>query len=756
MAKKKTGRQFLENHDERIVSEEFERAVKIIKKQPMKGRAAKHYDLHGEVLRRRKAVTLAYMEQVKARYAQKHKGLDVVSEWALHSSITTQSVTQADHESHITLAAAIWMLDELKHRGRLKDAFQYFYKEPEALETFYLPDFFDAWHDDSVIRGMIHLIRHRDDCDDPERHYINDITASRTTQIHYVEVPQPSANHDTACSDLEPRERFNAIMAMIHPEVRRRAIERFEAKQWEFLDGLFACGEIYSVEEDKAVLEIERLLEKGQGLQKVLDEERKRAAGITAKPLFPIAISNPKSMPNFEGLVGSDIPAFAYGVGSNNTISQLRHIAEKGLAFQDKADDLRRQHADLQFLSPVASLYGRKALERDLRPEIVDRLLSFEVNDPYETCFAFLCLVDEGNDAAWLYNTNLAVLSAAARKLPWANNILTREDYEWDNDDVDASDDEDADEVDLDDVIPSAPLDWNSKKAFLYELKYKDDLEFFPEKSDRKDWKLNIPQMVYTLTGLVMPRTVSDYDELASEFVDAGMDPAAASILELYLQLASDVQYPSKDWEAFLQSSRFQRINEIYGEAEPDAEADAEDDADVDVDALREQIQTLKEKNDELRQMLYTATKEAENQRDATKRVLDEAANEHQELLDLRELIYNQANCQDKNEAETEDHSIDLPYNTVQRIVVFGGHDTWLKAIKPLLPNIVFVNREQNPNAEMIRAADVVWIQANALSHKNYYKIINIVRTYRIPVRYFGYASARKCAEQLVREDLKR
>lgn len=753
MAKKKTGRQFLENHDERIVSEEFERAVKIIKKQPMKGRAAKHYDLHGEVLRRRKAVTLAYMEQVKARYAQKHKGLDVVSEWALHSSITTQSVAQADHESHITLAAAIWMLDELKHRGCLKDAFQYFYKEPEALETFYLPDFFDAWHDDSVIRGMIHLIRHRDDCDDPERHYINDITASRTSQFHYAEVPQPRADQDTADPDLGPRERFNAIMAMIHPEVRQRAIERFEAKQWEFLDGLFACGEIYSVEEDKAVLEIERLLEQGQGLQKALDEERKRAAGITAKPLFPIAASNPKPMPSFQDMVATDIPKFTYGVDSNDTISRLRNIAEKGLTFQDKADDLRRQHADLQFLSPIAALYGRKALERDLRPEIVDRLLSFEVNDPYETCFAFLCLIDEGNDAAWLYNTNLAVLSAAARKLPWANNILTREDYEWPEEDEEDLDEDGGDDISDSIETPVAPVDWNHKKAQLYELKYKDDLEFFPEKSNRKDWKLNIPQMIYTLTGLVMPRTVSDYDELAGEFVDAGMDPAAASILELYLQLASDVQYPSKDWEAFLQSSRFQRINEIYGEEEQDADGDAGDD--VDVDALRDQIRALKEKNDELRQMLYTATKEAENQRDAAKRVLDEAANEHQELLDLRELIYNQANGQDKNEVETNDQSIELPYNTMQRIVVFGGHDTWLKAIKPLLPNVVFVNREQNPNAEMIRAADVVWIQANALSHKNYYKIINIVRTYRIPVRYFGYASARKCAEQLVRGDMK-
>ena len=390
MAKKKTGRQFIESNEERIVSEEFDRAVKIIKKQPMKGRAAKHYDLHGEVLHRRKAVALAYMEQIKARYAQKHTGLDVVTEWALHSSITTQSVAQTDHENHITLAAAIWMLDELKHSGHLKDAFKYFYKEPEALETFYLPDFFDAWHDDSVIRGMMYLIRHRDNCDDPDRHYINNMTASRTSPIDYCEGPRSDAEQNASESDLGPRDRFNAIMALIHPEVKRRAIERFESKQWEFLDGLFASGEFYSVEEDKTVLEIEKLLSQGQGLQKRLDEERKRATGITAKPLFPIAAANPTPMPSFQSIAATDFPTLSFGMGSSDTISKLRRIAETGLAFQDKADDLRRQHADLQFLSPIASLYGRKALERDLRPEIVDRLLSLEVNDPYETCFAFL------------------------------------------------------------------------------------------------------------------------------------------------------------------------------------------------------------------------------------------------------------------------------------------------------------------------------------------------------------------------------
>lgn len=62
-------------------------------------------------------------------------------------------------------------------------------------------------------------------------------------------------------------------------------------------------------------------------------------------------------------------------------------------------------------------------------------------------------------------------------------------------------------------------------------------------------------------------------------------------------------------------------------------------------------------------------------------------------------------------------------------------------------------SERKNPNANMIRAAETVWIQPNALSHANYYKIINIVRQNQIPVYYFGYASAQKCALQLAKFD---
>lgn len=58
------------------------------------------------------------------------------------------------------------------------------------------------------------------------------------------------------------------------------------------------------------------------------------------------------------------------------------------------------------------------------------------------------------------------------------------------------------------------------------------------------------------------------------------------------------------------------------------------------------------------------------------------------------------------------------------------------------------------PEIDAIKGADVVWIQANALSHKYYYRIIDAAKKGGADIRYFRYASARKCAEQLAEDEL--
>lgn len=169
---------------------------------------------------------------------------------------------------------------------------------------------------------------------------------------------------------------------------------------------------------------------------------------------------------------------------------------------------------------------------------------------------------------------------------------------------------------------------------------------------------------------------------------------------------------------------------------------------------MKAKLKQLKDANADFREALYHAQREIEAVKEDATKVEAQAASERTELAELRELVFTQANAEQLDEPETERAAADqFPYNTKKRIVVFGGHDTWLKAIRPLLPNVTFVNREQRPNADMIKAADVVWIQANALSHRSFYKIINVVRTNQVPIRYFGYASAMKCAMQVLDDD---
>lgn len=106
------------------------------------------------------------------------------------------------------------------------------------------------------------------------------------------------------------------------------------------------------------------------------------------------------------------------------------------------------------------------------------------------------------------------------------------------------------------------------------------------------------------------------------------------------------------------------------------------------------------------------------------------------------------------SEAGDGDPPVEVPWQVKRRVVVFGGHDSWRKAVKPLLPGARFYDREVLPDLNAIRGADVVWLQVNALSHKYYYRIIDAARKHEIPVRYFGSASAKKCAVQLALDEL--
>lgn len=116
-------------------------------------------------------------------------------------------------------------------------------------------------------------------------------------------------------------------------------------------------------------------------------------------------------------------------------------------------------------------------------------------------------------------------------------------------------------------------------------------------------------------------------------------------------------------------------------------------------------------------------------------------------------MLFHQENDSEP-ELDEEAETVVLPYTVRHTTVVLGGHDSWARAIKPMLEgDIRFIDRDMQPEASLIRHADVVWLQPNSIRHAYFYMIIKIVRSHKVPFHYFQFASAEKCARQLAGVD---
>ncbi len=87
-----------------------------------------------------------------------------------------------------------------------------------------------------------------------------------------------------------------------------------------------------------------------------------------------------------------------------------------------------------------------------------------------------------------------------------------------------------------------------------------------------------------------------------------------------------------------------------------------------------------------------------------------------------------------------------------KKICVFGGHPTWLKFVKEKFTGARFITGDLH-SVDVIRTADEIWIQSNAISHSFYGKVVDTARVYKIPICYFRYAGTKKCIEQVILQE---
>lgn len=379
--------------------------------------------------------------------------------------------------------------------------------------------------------------------------------------------------------------------------------------------------------------------------------------------------------------------------------------------------DIPERTPDVAFLIKTPSLIGLppEKMQSELYYRRMTELLSeFTVRNPYEICAAGLLLERENDLLANLNTLTVAVMACAERHLPWSCAYPES----------------------AQPLCEDTPMEYALRYAFRTPSGEKDGEEA-PETQ-----LLSAGQLFYLATGCLLPRDRRPSEALAGWFREQGLPEAQARELSgaaMAFSMFRDIRADREGgfWETAAKPD-YAAVETRDKKQEPD---DAERIAEL-TRQLKSAKQSAHDKEQAIRQL-------EEQLRDETRR----AEQDRMELRGLRDTLF-RTRAGETPEFASIEKQIQLPWQVRRKVLIFGGHDTWSKSIRPLLPGARFFERESLPDLNAIKGADVVWIQANALSHKFYYRIIETARKENILVRYFGFASARKCAEQVVENEL--
>ena len=390
--------------------------------------------------------------------------------------------------------------------------------------------------------------------------------------------------------------------------------------------------------------------------------------------------------------------------------------------------DRRSELPEIYFLllAPDLICHPLSEIQEELHSRRAAELLAgYGTSVPYELCAACLLLEREGDALANLNALTAVVMICAFRHLPWAQ----------------------------DDFGARAGLFEEGAPDYRLRYEYRKGLVEDGEEPLELEWRLSEAQLFFLATGVVLPRNRAPSDKLARWFMRQGVEEQRARELAWAAFMAYFAESEGDGWKDV----------DLFGDDEEDEEPVPEEPAQgepvgpgetaPDSGALEEQNQALARQVKELRGALHDAERTSSRLREQLREAKQSWEADRTELAQLRETLYS---LRAEEDVEDEDSAplVELPWKVKRRVVVYGGHDSWRKAVKPLLPGARFYDREELMDLNAVRGADVVWLQVNALSHKYYNRIIDAARKHGIPVRYFGSASAKKCAVQLALEEL--
>ena len=647
----------------------------------------------------------------------------IEEEWAYVNSLPVASYDMQEEGMSLTLGAAIWMLDRIKENGKIRDALQLLPKGEEILEAVYTPDIYDPVHGTDVIRSTLYVIQNRNgDCLRPGQK-----KKSRSSDPLDRVLADSFTTQRQQHQDVPSRQCFESLLSLIPPQAIEQAARRYEEKLFEWMERYYRCRGVYC--EKQRVLEQRRkrfAADMENRIKEIQERENKLADFPLPEikdPVAHLALSQGPTRQNSLEIVNSE------------PFRLIQYFEEKTNALEQELEQLNKEIGTFVFHSHRFGTMPYERLKRDFGEEIADVISEFELSDPYEMCFALLYLMDSGSDLPWLYYPGIVLSEYAGAMLPWFG-----EEY-------DETDDPHWEEYYGTEPPAGGPAAKNApERADWYRMDYiyhNSDLDF--------QFRNNLAQIVYEVTGGIPPRNLHRYDDAIKHLRRYGITGKKMQIPLLYcMTLLGEGRAQSQDWR-FRSGVPDELLDGLMDTMKAGIGEIAENQSSA--EELQARIAALKGEVEQLKRAAYEAERENRELVKKNDALLQKGRAERQELAELREIVFLRENNTEP-EIEAELDAVTFPYTVTRSTVIFGGHDTWAKAIRPMLAGDVrFVDRGMRPDADLIRHAEMVWIQPNSLSHADYYKIIRIIRNHNIPLHYFQFASAEKCAMQLVSVD---
>ena len=681
-------------------------------KERLRSRAPTDYD--PVRLKRRIRATSSYVPQARALAGNICPTIPdyfyLEEEWAEINALPLTTYDALEDQSAISLAAAIWILDRIDEAGKLMELKRMLPQNRMEIERAclqYYPSIWDTSYEEELIWAVAYVLRNRNkDC--------VGIPVKKGDSLKTNAIMDDYTAMGKQHQDVPSRRQFEGMLALIPDVVRQNAERHFEEKLWEITERYFRARSITAREEaDNAKKLVDLQSRVSEHMEKFLRREVPPAPLNAA--LSGATFSSGGAKARLDQML-------------NNPLQYLSHNADIEQQLEDEAKAILERASRLAWAVSTMASCAPESYVNGIGAEAAQCLKGYTVGDPYEMCFALFSLLDQDSELPWLYFAGTALMKNVCATLPWFDgDFCDYDDPVWDYDAAATK--------------PKKPSDLPD----FYAMEYTDNRE----NSEFLSYS-NLAQIVYNLTGAIMPRDLHRYDVVLPELRHYGITgkKLQAQLLLCMGILGETQRQTDCSYYDFSELELFEAENDTdRGAEESEITANADQ-----TNALQNKVSQLQAELKQMKRMLYEAEKATRDAQANISSLQKKSEEEKQELADLREIVFRQEN-EIEEKLETDSH-ISLPYEVQNRTVVFGGHETWAKAIKPMLTGkIRFVDRNMQPNADLIRHASVVWLQSNSMSHRNYYAIMNTVRANDIPLRYFTFASAEKCALQLAEAD---